>query len=154
MSLDSSKISVRPMKDTDRDAVVEIDKAVAGRERSDYIASKLAWATAENRGVPLASLVAEYEGRVVGFVMGEIYLGEFGSPGDKAALDTVGVHPDFQHQGVGHRLFEEFLRVAKEAGVKRLLTLVEWNDKQLIHFFNSVGFSPAGTLNLQLEIEK
>jgi len=37
----------------------------------------------------------------------------------------------------------------KWAGVKRLHTLVEWNDWKLIHFFDSMGFSPARTLSLE-----
>jgi ribosomal protein S18 acetylase RimI-like enzyme len=61
---------------------------------------------------------------VVGFVMREIYLGEFGIPIDTAAVDTIRVHPKFQRSGIAHMLLDEYKSHAREAGVKRLDTLV------------------------------
>ncbi|MBI4526071.1 MAG: GNAT family N-acetyltransferase [Deltaproteobacteria bacterium] len=81
--------------------------------------------------------------------MGEIYLGEFGIPEDTATVDTLGVRPEFQRSGIGHLLLDEYKSHALKAGVSRLHTLVDWNDWKLIHFFDSVGFSPAKTLSLE-----
>ena len=84
--------------------------------------------------------------------MGEIYLGEFGIPNDTAAIDTIGLHPGFQRSGVAHMLLDEDKSHARAAGVKRLHTLVDWNDWRLIHFLDSVRFSPARTLSLEAPI--
>jgi len=36
--------------------------------------------------------------------------------------------------------------------VDKVTTLVDWNDRELIRFFNAVGFTPAKTINLELNI--
>lgn len=151
MKIDTRKLVVRPMSHADKAAVLEIDKAVSGKERTGYIEAKFYRATEDKRQL-LNSLVGEYEGRVVGFVMGGIYLGEFGIPEDTAAIDTIGVHPDFQRSGIAHLLLDEYKSHARAAGVNRLHTLVGWNDWKLIHFFDSVGFSPAKTLSLEARV--
>ena len=147
MKIDLRKLVIRPISNADKEAVLEIDRAVSGKERAGYIEAKFFRAT-EDKAQLLNSLVVEHEGRVIGFVMGEIYLGEFGIPEDTAAIDTIGVRPEFQRSGIGHLLLDEYKSHAREAGVNRLHTLVDWNDWKLIHFFDSVGFSPARTLCL------
>jgi len=151
MKIDVAKLVVRPMTHADKKAVLEIDRAVSGKALSGYLEAKSFRAT-EDKEQLLNSLVVEHEGRVVGFVMGEIYLGEFGIPSDTAAIDTIGVHPDVQRSGVAHMQLDEYKIHARAAGVKRVHTLVDWNDWRLIHFFDSVGFSPAKTLSLEAPI--
>ncbi|MAF32609.1 MAG: GNAT family N-acetyltransferase [Desulfobacterales bacterium] len=99
------------------------------------------------------SLVAEEGEKVVGFVMSELFVGEYGISATTATLDTIGVHPDYQKKGVGEQLMVEFIGHLRKAGVKKLNTLVDWNDWQLIRFFNKNGFEPAKTMNLELSIE-
>jgi len=71
MKIDTRKAVVRPMTHADKNAVLEIDRAVSGKERTGYIEAKFFRAT-EDKEQLLNSLVVEHEGRVVGFVMGEI----------------------------------------------------------------------------------
>jgi len=97
-----------------------------------------------------ASLVAEEEdGTVVGFVMGEIYIGEYGISKEKATLDTIGVDPYYQHKGIGKQLINEFMDHLRTLGVQKISTLVDWNDPKLIHFFSANQFSPSKTINLE-----
>jgi ribosomal protein S18 acetylase RimI-like enzyme len=97
-----------------------------------------------------ASLVAEDEdGSVVGFVMGEIYMGEYGLFQEEATLDTIGVDPSHQHRGIGGQLLNEFMSHLKKLGVKKINTLVDWNNSKLIHFFSANQFSPSKTINLE-----
>jgi ribosomal protein S18 acetylase RimI-like enzyme len=152
MKIDIDKLVIRPISNADKEAILKIDGAVSGKERVSYIEAKFFRAT-EDKGQLLNSLVAEYESQVIGFIMGEIYLGEFGIPDDTAAIDTIGIHPEFQRKGIAHLLLDEYKSHARAAGVKRLHTLVEWNDWQLIHFFDSAGFSPARTLSLEALID-
>ena len=96
------------------------------------------------------SLVAEVEsGTVVGFVMGVLYMGEYGIFREEATLDTIGVDPDYQHRGVGKQLIDEFLDHLKRLGVQKINTLVDWNDSKLIHFFSSNKFNPSKSINLE-----
>jgi N-acetylglutamate synthase-like GNAT family acetyltransferase len=151
MKIDIRKLVFRPMRHGDKAAVLEIDRAVSGKERTGYIEGKFFHATEGNEQL-LNSLVAQHEGRVIGFVIGEVHLGEFGIPSTTAAIDTIGVHPDFQRSGVAHQLLEEYKSHAREAGVTSLHALVDWNDWRLIHFFDSVEFSPATRLNLEVRL--
>ena len=71
-------IIIRLMKAADFDAVVEIDGKVLDAPRPEYYTMKFEKLFESKEYVP-ASLVAEAEGgKVVGFVMGEIYMGEYG----------------------------------------------------------------------------
>jgi ribosomal protein S18 acetylase RimI-like enzyme len=99
------------------------------------------------------SLVAEDEnGKVVGFVMGETYMGEYGIFQEEATLDTIGVDPDYQHQGVGELLINEFIDHLRQIGIKKINTLVSWNNSQLVQFFSTNQFVPSRTINLERNI--
>ena len=144
-----SAIKIRLMKAEDFDAVVEIDGKVLKASRPEYYEMKFEKLFGSKDYVP-ASLVAEEEdGTVVGFVMGELYMGEYGIFQEKATLDTIGVDPDHQHRGIGERLINEFMDHLKKLGVEKLHTLVDWNDARLIHFFSTNKFSPSKTINLE-----
>jgi N-acetylglutamate synthase-like GNAT family acetyltransferase len=62
------------------------------------------------------------------------------------------VDPDYQNKGIGRRLISEFVDHLKEMGVKKIYTLVDWNDSELIRFFSSNEFSPSKTINLERTI--
>lgn len=149
--IDPEKLIIRVMRVEDLDPIVEIDAQVSGQRRPEYYRRKCALALDETQQL-VTSLVAEYGGQVVGFIMGNIYLGEFGIPETTASLDTIGVHPDYQKQGIATRLMEEFITHARVAGVDTVYTLVNWNDWALLRFFEAVGFTPATTVNLELKI--
>jgi len=147
--MNESAIKIRLMKAEDFDAVVGIDEKVLKASRPDYYEMKFEKLFGSKDYVP-ASLVAEEEdGTVVGFVMGELYMGEYGIFQEKATLDTIGVDPDHQHRGIGERLINEFMDHLKKLGVEKLHTLVDWNDARLIHFFSTNKFSPSKTINLE-----
>ena len=81
--------------------------------------------------------------------MGELFMGEYGDSQEKATLDVFGVDPDCQKKGVGQQLFNEFLDHLKTLGIKRVNTLVRWDDFQLIHFFGKNEFTPSKIINLE-----
>lgn len=147
--MDQDAIKIRLMRNEDFDAVVGIDRKITRESRRQYYELKFDKLFKSKDYVP-ASLVAEDEdGAVVGFVMGELYLGEYGILQEEATLDTIGVDPDFQHQGVGERLMQEFMEHMRSLGVEKINTLVHWNDTGLIRFFSANNFSPSKTINLE-----
>jgi len=144
-----SSIKIRLMKAEDFDAVVGIDEKVLKASRPEYYEMKFEKLFKSKDYLP-ASLVAEEEdGTVVGFVMGELYMGEYGIFQEEAALDTIGVDPDYRHRGIGEQLINEFLDHLKKVGVQKINTLVDWNDSKLIQFFSANQFSPSKTINLE-----
>ena len=145
-------IKVRVIRPEDFEALVNIDAQVFGARRPEYYERKIHTAL-DKTGRVVTSLVAEVEDRIIGFIMGEVYLGEFGIPESTATIDTIGVHPEFQRQAVARKLMEEFLTTVKAAGVKLIQTRINWNDWGLLRFFEKIGFSPAKVINLELKLE-
>lgn len=144
--MNASKFKIRLMKAEDFDTVVGIDEKIVRVSRLDYYEMKFDKLFASKEFVP-TSLVAEDEnGTVVGFVMGELYMGEYGISRAGATLDTIGVDPNCQRMGIGERLIEEFVDHLRDLGVKQVNTLVDVNDSRLIGFFNANGFSRAKSM--------
>ena len=145
-----SSLSIRPMTVGDIDAIVDIDRKVLGKSRPDYW-KKL---VPQNPQYPFSSLVAEFEGKVIGFVVGEVSGWEFGVPDTIGWLSIIGVDPDYQHKGVARRLSQEFVKNLKTIGVSVIYTLVNWNDWDLLKFFRAMGFARGGDMiNLELKVE-
>ena len=146
--MNESTIKIRLMKADDFDAVVGIDGKVLNSSRPQYYELKFEKLFKSKDYLP-TSLVAEEDGTVVGFVMGELYMGEYGIFQEEASLDTIGVDPDYQNKGVGEQLINEFMEHLRQIGVQKVNTLVDWNDSKLIQFFSANQFSPSTTINLE-----
>ena len=146
------QISIRPMTLNDLDAIVEIDRKVLGKTRHDFWKKRMELIGASR--YPHSCLVAESEGKVIGFILGEVSGWEFGVPDTIGWINTIGVDPAYQHRGVAKRLGEEFIKNVKAIGVSLVYTLVSWNDWDLLKFFRAMGFARGGDMiNLELKIE-
>lgn len=147
--MNEKPIRIRLMKADDFDAVVGIDEKVLKSSRPEYYRLKFDRLFHSRDYLPTSLVATEEDDTVVGFVMGELYIGEYGISKEKATLDTIGVDPSYQHQGIGKRLINEFLDHLRTLGVQKISTLVDWNDSRLIHFFSANQFSPSKTINLE-----
>jgi ribosomal protein S18 acetylase RimI-like enzyme len=95
-----------------------------------------------------ASLVAEFKGRVVGFMVSYILTGGFGI--DKSAwIALFGVHPKYMGQGIGQALATEIFGFYLEKGIKNIFTSVEWDSTDLLSFFKTLGFDRSNFINLR-----
>jgi ribosomal protein S18 acetylase RimI-like enzyme len=142
-------INIRLMKPEDFDTLVAIDEKVLKVPRPEYYEMKFEKLFKTRDYLPTSLVAEDEDGKVVGFVMGELYMGEYGIFREEATLDTIGVDPDHQHKGIGKLLIDEFMDHLKRLGVQKLNTLVDWNDSRLIHFFSSNQFSPSKSINLE-----
>ncbi|MFO8089762.1 MAG: GNAT family N-acetyltransferase [Desulfatiglandaceae bacterium] len=95
-----------------------------------------------------ASLVAEINGRVVGYMISYVLFGGFGLQ-KSAWIATLGVHPKFMGQGIGKRLAEEIIRIYREKGVEDIYTSVRWDSVDLLSFFKTLGFDRSSFINLK-----
>ena len=146
--MNKSTIKIRLMRADDFAAVVRIDEKVLKASRPDYYKMKFEELVQSTDRLPTSLVAEEEDGTVVGFVMGELLIGEYGIS-HEATLDTIGVDPDYQHKGIGEQLIKEFMDHLRALGVRKLNTLVDWNDSRLIHFFSANQFSPSKTINLE-----
>ena len=143
------QLKIRAIKREDFDAVVQIDSRVFGSTRPEYYEKKFS-RTLEIGDRMVTSMVAEVEGRVVGYVMCDLYLGEYGISSTGATIDTIGIHPDYQRTGIGRMLMKEAINYLKKAGVVKINTLVEWDDANMVPFFSAFGFYPSPRINLEM----
>ena len=143
------KVKIRNLKKEDLNAIVEIDQKVLGRNRREYWERKLETMDAR---ASQASFVAEAEGQVIGFVLGDVSGWEFGVPDTIGWIDTIGVDPAYQKQGVATALARELIKNLKLLGVKTIYTLVSWDDWDLLQFLRAMGFARGDMINLELKI--
>jgi ribosomal protein S18 acetylase RimI-like enzyme len=143
-------VRIRPMTGGDLEAVVAIDEKVLGERRSDYWRRKIK--TPERQQSEVSGLVAEWEGRIVGFILGELSGREFRTPGTIGWIDTIGIDPDYQRKGLASFLLEEMIRNFREQGVETVHTLVNWSSWDLLQFYKKAGFDRGDMINLELKI--
>ena len=147
--MSENTINIRLMKAEDFDAVVGIDEKVLKTSRPEYYEMKFEKLFKSSDYLPTSLVAEKKDGTVVGFVMGVLYMGEYGIFREEATLDTIGVDPSYQHRGIGNQLIDEFMDHLKRLGVQKINTLVDWNDSKLIHFFSANQFSPSKSINLE-----
>lgn len=142
---------MRVLKRDDVDAIVAIDEKVSRQNRREYYERKIAIITDPSRSIN-SSIVAEVDGKVAGFIMGDVYFGEFGIPETSATIDSLGVDPTLQNKGLASELLDQFMMNMKVAGVTKVYTLVNWDDFALEKFFSRHKFVPSKRLNLEFQL--
>jgi len=136
-------IKIRLMVASDLEEVIRIDERVLQAPRREYYEHKFELLFASGEYLPTSLVATDKMEKVVGFIMGEVFHGEFGISNTGAFVDTVGVDPSYQKLGIGKMLMDEFVKHVKELGVKRIHTLVDKTFIGLTKYFASNGFSPS-----------
>ncbi len=150
--LDRDVVLVRTMRGEDRNAVVQIDALCMGRRRDRFLDAKIKEALG---GAGIAtSLVAEIDEHVVGFLLGNVYYGEFGVVEPAAVLDVLGVHPDYRGRQAASALIDQLRTNLLGLGIRRLHTQVRWTNTKLLGFFQHEGFEIAQRMALTLDLDK
>jgi len=144
-------VKIRALDYDDLDAIVEIDSEVLGNKRPDYWSMKIE--LSENRS-PMSSLVAELDGKVVGFIIGDASGWEYGVPDTVGWIDTIGIHPKYQNKGIARLLFKEMVANLRKVGVDTIYTFVNWKHWDLLHFFDKMGFQKGDMLHLELRLQE
>jgi len=145
------EIVVRPVRRGDLDQVISIDATVTGLEKRKYWASVYQrYGTGERSEQQF--LVALAQGRVVGFVIGEVRDWEFGSPpcGWVFAID---VDPQARLAGVGTRLLDAISAGFRRAGVRKLRTMLARDNTLILSFFRSQGLMAGPLISLEMDLE-
>ncbi len=140
------RVPVRTVAEQDLRALIAIDRRITGRDRSVYFERKLHEALHESD--VRVSLVAERDGSVAGFIMARVDLGEYGRLEPTAVLDTIGVDPDYRHQGIGQALLSQLLVNLTTLRVERVRSEIDWRDRELLAFLDRCGFHPSQQLCL------
>jgi len=137
MSTDTTP-TIRPLKPSDLDRVVDIDRQITGRGRKVFFEKRLEAALADTDG--FIAVAAETDGTLSGFAIARLQNGEFGVDHRVAVIDVIGVDPDSQSHGQGKLLLDGLTVKAKKLGITELKTQVSWHDNDLIQFFANADF--------------
>jgi ribosomal protein S18 acetylase RimI-like enzyme len=133
---DKGEVDIRQMTEADLPQIREIDQLIVGKERTPSWteSAEVLWFFRS----PALSFVAELDSQVVGFLLGDIRGAEYGTP-ISGWIDLVGIHPDYQRQGIGRRLVERFYDECQRDGI-RIRAIIRGDDKRITRFFTSIGF--------------
>lgn len=143
-------IYVRNMEKRDLPAIVSMEERQTGVARREYWEKRIE--ISEAIRPHWASLVAELDNRVVGFVLGRAGEFEFGLPGTIAWIEIIGVDPAYRRQGIAQELVGQFAESAEDHGIKTIFTLVNNSQAEMQQFFSRLGFVHGKMLHYQKEL--
>ncbi|HYA29176.1 MAG TPA: GNAT family N-acetyltransferase [Acidobacteriota bacterium] len=146
----NKEIRVRNMEKEDLPAIVDMEERQTGVARPHYWEKRIEMSEAIRPH--WASLVAEMDNRVVGFILGRAGELEFGLPGTVAWIEMIGVHPVYRRRGVAQAMVEQFAESAEDHGIRTVFTLVTSNHAEMQDFFSRLGFVQGKMLHYQKEI--
>jgi GNAT superfamily N-acetyltransferase len=152
----SSGVKIQPLSLDNIKDIVRIEKrierklGIINEERMEYLKEVTRYNI--ERSDPMLSLGAELDGNIVGFIIGEIRIWEFGIAEKTGWIRILGVDPDFQRRGIGRKLGEALLEHFERRGIKRVRTMAEWYTGDLISFFKSLGFNMLNMIPLEKEL--
>lgn len=143
-------IHIRNLEKDDLPSIVNIEERVTGVARKSYWEKRIE--ISEAIRPHWASLVAEFDNRVAGFLLGRAGELEFGLPGTVAWVEIIGVDPVYRRRGIARELVEQFIASAEDHGIKTIFTLMSNNQTEMQQFFSRLGFVHGKMLHYQKEL--
>jgi len=147
-STDKGTVTIRPMERGDIDAVLAIYSKIREEKIPGIKRSRLSYRGAmtyeevasTNPGGPLdLSLVAEADGKVVGFIWsGLAYVGI--PVNEVGIIYMLIVDPDYQKLGVAKKLVEALSENCRARGVNTVRAVIDERHWELQNYFQSLGF--------------
>jgi ribosomal protein S18 acetylase RimI-like enzyme len=143
-----SAIRTRRAASADLSQVVEIDRQATGLAKPEYWAGIL---RRYGRGARSRFLVAEADGRILGYIVGEVRDWEFGSP-PCGWVFGIGVRPQAREAGIATAMLEAMTAAFRRLGVSTVRTLIARDNRLVLSFFRSQGMMAAPVIPLEKEI--
>jgi len=150
--------NIRLLNMDDLDDILQIEEKIEkGQnlekpERMEYLEETATYHL--QHGEPLLNLGAEIDGKLVGFIFAEIRLWEFGRGEKTGWIKVLGIDPEYQGRGIGCKLGETLLGHFKRKNIKKVRTLVDWYEGNLISYFKSLGFDILNMIPLEKELKE
>jgi ribosomal protein S18 acetylase RimI-like enzyme len=132
-------LNIRSLSELDLDDIVRIVEKTRDLYQPDLWEDRVTYYL---RRDPEGSVVAEDGGRVVGFMLGDVRVGEFGIEEPTGWIEVIGVDPDAAGHGIGRALGGAMLERFKARGVRRVRTMVDASMPEVERFFVALGFEP------------
>jgi len=144
-------LQVRAIELTDINQVIAIDAEASGIEKVDYW-YELFHRYGKRGRQQRFFLVAEGDGAIQGFIIGEVRDWEFGSP-PCGWVFGIAVRRDARLGGTGSALLAAILDCFRRAGVDKVRTLLARDNNLVLSFFRSQGMMAAPFIPLELDLK-
>jgi ribosomal protein S18 acetylase RimI-like enzyme len=133
-------VRIRPVTELDIEAICKIDERITGKYRPEVWEDRVIYYI---RRDPDSSQAAELDGKVIGFMLGEVRGGEFGLEEPTGWVEFFGVDPTAREKGVGRALIDALFAGFKKKGARVARTMVAESDREIDAFIRRIGFAPA-----------
>jgi ribosomal protein S18 acetylase RimI-like enzyme len=140
---------IREIRLEDAQAIENIRAAISPQDANvDFL--KLVKQQASD-GNGSASLVAELNGKVVGYMISTTLYAGFGIR-KSAWIMAIGVHPDYMGQGIGLALANRVCDIYRDKEVESIYSSVMWDSIDVLSFFKKLGFKRSEFINLKKDL--
>jgi ribosomal protein S18 acetylase RimI-like enzyme len=141
-TIDLKAVKIRPMTSGDIPSTLNIWWAeIPGK---DILTSQMG-------GRFELSLIAEYEGHLIGFLLARLIYAGLPMTG-VAVMFFIAINPEYQAQGIGSLLINTLKSNCKAADIKTIRALVPKDDTRMMQYFKKAGFSPSQVINLDIPV--
>lgn len=146
-------IQVRDLRAEDLPQVVRIDAGHTGVPKPAYWSGIFeSFVEAAEQGTRVG-LGAEADGRLAGYLLGEVRAFEFGSE-PCGWVFAIGVDPEHFRGNIATDLLHLASRRFQRLGVRKLRTMVQRTDVPVMSFFRSNGFVGGAFYQLEMDLEE
>ena len=144
-----AQVRLRPLDELDIGGITRIDERITGIYRPEVWERRVGYYL---RRDPDSSQVAEVDGRLVGFMLGDVRAGEFGIEQPSGWIERFGIDPDFRGRDLGRQLFERVVGHFRESGATAVRTMVDQRDEGVAGYLSAMGFRPSTLQALEMSI--
>lgn len=142
-------VTIGPVQEADLAWIVALDVQNTGTPKPDYWRGLYDDAMADPAHTLF--LVARADGRLLGFIAGEIRAWEFGST-PCGWIFAIGVDPDHRLQSVGTQLFDAVCDGFRQAGVTKVRTMIAREAQLILSFFRAHGMMAGPFVELEKDL--
>ncbi len=143
-------VRVRAARGDDLLAVIALDAENTGIPKASYWRERFDWYA--GRQPDRFFLVAERDGTMLGFIVGEVRAWEFGSP-PSGWIFAIHISPSARLHGLGSLLFEEICVRFRKSGVQHVRTMLAKDAHLLLSFFRSLGMMGGPFIQLEKRLD-
>jgi ribosomal protein S18 acetylase RimI-like enzyme len=143
------EIKIRKIRAEDVSEIVSIQESILQKKVSKKWVRTVKDHLKKQGGV---GFVASKDGRVVGFLIGEIKGEGFGLE-QSGWIEMVGVDPRQMGVGIGRILADKLFAFFKKEGIHDIHTSVRWDAGDMLSFFKAIGFDRSPFINLRKHLD-
>lgn len=155
-SINDGAFTVRRVQVSDIPHVIAIDQRVTGIAKSDYWYDEFKRYSERRRSdrffLVAESAAADNSSHILGFIIGEIRVWEFGSA-PCGWVFALSVDPTARLHGIGEALFEAISSNFAKAGVTKMRTMVARTNRLHLLFFRGEGMMAGPYIQLEKDID-